>query len=58
VISIEEAARRYKVTPQTIWRWVRVGGLKRFKRKFDRRTYVASAALAALRQQSEFEERK
>lgn len=58
VLPIEDAARKFGVHPTTIYRYVRLGYLKKFKRRLDRRTYIDSKALEELRKRAEFEERK
>lgn len=58
VIPIEEAAKRFGLHPTTIYRYVRLGYLKKYKRRLDRRTYIDSKALGDLQKGMEFEERK
>ncbi len=58
VIPIEEARKRFGLHPTTIYRYIRLGYLKKFKRPLDRRTYIDSKALAELQKRMEFEERK
>jgi DNA-binding transcriptional MerR regulator len=58
VVPIDEAARRFGVHPTTIYRYVRMGLLKKYKKRLDRRTYIDSKALEELRKRTEFEERK
>jgi excisionase family DNA binding protein len=40
LISVDEAAGRYKLGTSTLWRWLREGKLRRYRRAGERRTLI------------------
>jgi helix-turn-helix protein len=55
VLPIDEAAQKFGLHPTTIWRYIRLGYLKKYKRRLDRRTYVDTKELEELRKNPPFE---
>lgn len=48
LLSVDEAAEFYRLGKQTLWRWLRDGKLKRYRRAGDRRTLIETAELEHL----------
>jgi excisionase family DNA binding protein len=55
LISLDEAAGRYDLGKTTLWRWLREGKLKRYRRAGDRRTLVDQDQLDRLVEPREIE---
>lgn len=56
LISLDEAVLQFQVSKTTLYKWVRAGELKRFRRAGDRRTFVSSKRLAELTRWREVDE--
>lgn len=58
MLSIDEAAAKFRIHRATIYRYVRLGLLKVYKRPLDKRSYVDRRALRqVLQKKFPFEER-
>ncbi len=47
-LPIQEAARLYQVSDDTLYRLITAGRLKRFRREMDKRTWLRRSELDAL----------
>jgi predicted site-specific integrase-resolvase len=57
MMPIDDAARKYGLHPTTLYRYVRLGYLKKFKRPLDKRTWVNTKALDKALKNLPFQER-
>ena len=55
IVPISEAATAVGLTERTIYRYIRLGLLERYRTKVDRRTYVDLDALEELKRNPPFE---
>jgi hypothetical protein len=55
LLTLDEAARKFHLHQATLYRYLKLGYLKRYKKRLDRHTYVDSRELDELLKRPHFE---
>lgn len=56
IVTLHEAAEEVGLSAPTVWRYIRLGLLKKYRRQLDRRTYVDLDELRELKDNPPFHE--
>jgi predicted site-specific integrase-resolvase len=55
LLTLDEAAKKYRLHTATLYRYLQAGYLKRYKKRLDRHTYVDAKELDELLKRPHFE---